>query len=406
MMILTIPLTWALTSQYLVCPVFSFEKTSPFRGKEIYNPYVEADPACWKKCNFHAHSEAWTGLTNGKGAGRDIWNRYDSLGYAVHLVSNYQSIDTTGSSTPGYIEAYEHGFNLQKTHELVVGAKKVEWLDYLFPQTVSNKQWIIRKLAADTNAFIIINHPSIRHGFGKKDLQLLSGYQGMEVLNPAGSSFEEWDAALSAGRPVFIIGNDDVHDVFKTANIGKCCTWVNINRPGKRELLTRLKKGCSYGMRIPCIAGETFSMKAQRLKDEPPVLKELRVTGDSIRITLNKPADSIVFSGQNGRKSGMAFLTSQASYILKTEDSYIRASVYFPGGAELYLNPVFRYSSNPFPESMTSIHTWKTLIFTSLAYLVRLATILMVARILFYRQIRKQLSRLRLPGYRDPYPAS
>ncbi|MBI5371545.1 MAG: hypothetical protein HZA79_05905 [Sphingobacteriales bacterium] len=406
LLILAIPLTWNLTGQYFVCPVFSFEEARPFQGRKIYNPYADADPACWKKCNFHAHGKAWTGLTNGKGTGTDIREIYDSLGYAVHLVSNYQSIDTTGSSGPDYIEAYEHGFNLQKTHELVLGAKKVEWLEYLLPQTASNKQRVINTLAADTNAFIIINHPSVRQGFGKNDLQLLSGYHGMEVLSPAGSSFEEWDAALSAGKPVFVIGNDDVHDIFKAGNIGKCCTWVNATVGRKKEILSGLKKGCSYGMRIPCVAGETLCRKAQRLKKELPALTALRVSGDSIRLALNKPADSIVFSGQNGRRLAVVPHTGNTGYLLKEEDSYIRTSVYFPGGIELYLNPVFRYDQDPFPPSLTSVNPGKTIFLTSLAYIVRLLTLLLVLRTLFYRQIRKWLPRFRLPGYRNPYPAS
>src|SRR5260370_28216129 len=155
---------WIIVSQYFFCPQFSFKASAPFSGKLLYNPYESIHINNWEKCNFHAHTRAWGGLTNGKGTAADIYHVYDSMNYAVHCVSNYEEIDRTFSNTPGFIPAYEHGYGMQKTHQLVLGSKKVYLNDYLFPQTLSNKQNIINCLSSDPDNVVIINPPANRNG--------------------------------------------------------------------------------------------------------------------------------------------------------------------------------------------------------------------------------------------------
>jgi hypothetical protein len=113
------------TDQYFFCPVYSFAKAVPFNGDSIYNPYAASIQSGWVKCNFHAHAHCWDGITYGHGTPIDIHHVYNNLHYGVHAVSNYQSIDTASQSSPGYIGCYEHGYNMLKSHQLVIGANKV-----------------------------------------------------------------------------------------------------------------------------------------------------------------------------------------------------------------------------------------------------------------------------------------
>ena len=54
-----------ITFFYLNSEIFNFSETSIFKGKEIYNPYENLGNRKIK-ANFHAHSKAWGGTTNGK----------------------------------------------------------------------------------------------------------------------------------------------------------------------------------------------------------------------------------------------------------------------------------------------------------------------------------------------------
>jgi hypothetical protein len=174
---------WLVINQYFFSPKFSFETPHPFSGKSFYNPYDSIHENDWVQCNFHAHTNAWKSFTNGTGTAADIYKIYDSLHYPVHCISDYQKINTDFINTPGYIPAYEHGYNVMKTHQLVLGSRKVAWLDYIFPQTLSNKQDILNHLAADPNNVVIINHPGVQYGYFVSDFKWLTNYNCMEVLS-------------------------------------------------------------------------------------------------------------------------------------------------------------------------------------------------------------------------------
>lgn len=354
---------WLAVRQYLFCPQFTFVKGKPFSGNQLYNPYASIDSGEWVKCNFHAHTHAWKGLTNGRGTANNVWRCYDSLGYGVHSVSDYHKINDAFSDKENYIPAYEHGYNMTKTHQLVLGDKQVKWLDYIFPQTLSNKQYILNQLSEDAGNVVILNHPSVRNGFTEDDLRYLSNYDCVEVLNPWAFSFKHWDAALSAGKPVFIVGDDDSHDV-SLSSIGKCCTRVNVSKVSCKNVLSALKKGESYGMRIAKIPGELIEERIQRLKYELPGLKKFTVAGDTIQLAITKMAKQIQIIGQNGKILQVSDAVSNVVYVMQQQDNYIRAAITFEDGTEIFLNPVFRYSGTSVLEKAGPlINSDKTLLF-------------------------------------------
>lgn len=293
---------WLLVSQFFFCPRYQLNAPIPFEGPIVYNPYDSVVAAQWVKCNFHAHSRAWEGVTNGHGTSSDIHNAYKALHYGVHCVSNYHHIDTTHSTRGNYLSAYEHGYNIRKTHQLVLGSNEVQWLDYLFPQTTHNKQHVLSHLAGPDNV-VILNHPALKNGYTGEDLAQLTHYDCMEVLNPSVTSTAQWDAALSAGKRVFIVGDDDIHDVISKNRLGIRCTFVNVRNNSAGEVIHALKTGQSYGV----IVGES------QHHDSIPQLKSLTVRHDTIIAIMTQKAREVTITGQNreGARHGLRHRSHQ-----------------------------------------------------------------------------------------------
>ena len=382
-----------LIDQYLFCPVYTFTKSTPFAGDSIYNPYAAAVQQDWVKCNFHAHVHCWKGVTNGERTAHDVYSVYNNLHYGVHAISNYQSIDTTFHTAASYISGYEHGYNMKKNHQLVIGASKVCWKDYLFPQTVYNKQNILNHLSStDTGALIVINHPLLRNGYCLSDFTQLSSYNCIEVLNPACKSSALWDAALSAGKPVFIIADDDVHDVFDTNRVGSMCTFINVPKTDKENIVQSLKKGCSYGMLI----GNKIKQEERKgVYDDMPELTACTMQMNKLSVQFNLPASQIIISGENGKILATARDADSLSYCLAKQEPYARITASYSNGTQLLLNPVFRFRKTPSQQrSIVSINSTETLFFRTIGAVVVFFWFNMMFKILIPKKLQNIPLRL------------
>jgi hypothetical protein len=358
---------WLVIAQFFFCTRFQFkQEASAFKGNIIYNPYANINAANWEKCNFHAHANAWNGLTNGSGSAADIHRVYDSLNYGVHCVSNYHQIDIVDAAQQNYVSAYEHGFNLMKTHQLVLGGREVEWLEYLFPQTANNKQDILNYLSLDTNSLVILNHPALRNGYSDKELSSLTNFNCMEVLSPYGISEKQWDIVLSAGKPVFVVGNDDMHDIYNKEQVGRMATILNLKNTNQPSVLSALKKGEGYGI----VLGKTQD------PFQLPELKHLLVKENKLDLQLSEKAKSIDFIGQNGKLLASFTDSKNAQYELKTSDCYARAKITFENGTQIYLNPVFFTNTTNFAQVQNPVNYLETIIFKVIGTLLYAAWLL------------------------------
>lgn len=362
---------WLLVSQFLLCPRYQFNDPIPFEGAVIANPYDSINPSNWLKCNFHAHARAWGGVTNGHGTARDIHEAYKALHYGIHCVSNYHHIDTTNAGHANYLSAYEHGYNIRKTHQLVLGSKQVQWLDYLFPQTTHNKQHVLSHLD-EPDAVVILNHPALKNGYTADDLAQLGHYDCMEVLNPSVTSTTQWDAALSAGKRVFIVGDDDIHNVIAKKRLGQRCTFVNARDSTAREVVNALKSGRSYGV----IIGEG------QHHDSIPTLREMTVQADAIYIEMSQPASEIDLTGQNGKILATTKNDTRISYRLRPEDHYARATFRYANGTTIFLNPVFFTSHKGYKALPVYENFNETTFFRSLGMVILLSWTFLVWRVL------------------------
>jgi len=389
-------LLWLVLHQYFFCPRFSFVESESFSGLELYNPYGTMDSSQWVMCNFHAHSNAWRGLTNGKGTPTNISEAYDSLGYGVHLVSDYHKIDMTREYEATFIPAYEHGYNIKKVHYLVLGNPKVNWLDYPLPQLLSNKQRILNQLAQSRESVILLNHPDMRNGFESDDLKYLSGYHYIEALSPYSRTTYKWDAALSAGKPIFVAGNDDTHNVFDKRGIGNFCTWVNTPSVEKNAVLAALKNGNSFAMQIPEIMGESFIEKTNRIKTKLPRLNSFRVKDGTIQLSIDRRAKEIIFTGEHGVELHRVTEAKVAFYAIKETDPYVRATITYHDGTKIFLNPVFKFTNTPFINNQPVIDRAKTNFFGFLGILIILLWGLLVYHLALRRPLKTGIFRLPL----------
>ncbi|MBC8172873.1 MAG: hypothetical protein H7X71_03110 [Chitinophagales bacterium] len=352
------------TLVYYRTVIYNFPEIKKFTGNTWYNPYEKiTHPPL--KANFHAHSIAWSGMTNGKDEPEDIIKTYQAHGYDVISISNYHTI-YENRQDPYFIPAYEHGYNMQKTHYNVLGADKVSFFDYPFFQTASHKQQVIYTLQNHAE-ILVINHPSVRNGFSLSDMEKLQNYQLIEVWNPFGRSEEHWDKALSAGHPVFLLANDDSHTLKK----GSFKMWNMIYAAADKDSIYRaLLAGRNYGVR-------------KKKNDPPPFSFHLGVRNDSLMFVSTLLFDTIQLISDDAVLLKAELHASQLNYPLGPSQTYARIKL-ISNDFEILLNPVIRYNGNSLYDQYNRtipVHSFRTSIFRAGVALFHIFILFSVLRI-------------------------
>ena len=337
---------------YFLSPVYHFPQPKPFSGDLLYNPYQGMDSSQWRKANLHYHSRAWGGITSGRNNTYEaFYGTYKALGYDAPQISNYQSIDTHYKDSAFYIPGYEHGIGVRKKHQILIGARRVLWLDYSLFQDLSHKQHIINLLRPD-NEIVGIAHPGWEGGYTVRDMQYLTNYDLVEALDHNWRSLPQWDAALSAGKPVFVLSDDDAHNIFDPFEIQRNCTYINSPEVERSALVKALKEGKAFGAEIYMGNWEKFAEKAKNARDIP-ILNSVKLNRDTLWVCVTGRPFKITFIGQGGEPRKITRLANRAFYKFRKEDTYIRTEITFltyfdfpkvGPGTIFYLNPVFRYN--------------------------------------------------------------
>lgn len=330
--ILTIAICVATLPYALFTNIYDVPNAKPFMGDTWYNPYSQldfSDYSVWKKSNFHGHTKAWEGFTDGHSDHHMFDSVYRTLGYHTIGISNYQFIDSLFKQQSGYVPCYEHGYNVWKRHHVCIGAHSVVWLDFLFGQSIHHKQTILDHLRP-TMDVLTIAHPRFRGSFDPEDFTALSGYDCIEVLNHYRISEEQWDAALSSGHPAWIIGDDDTHNVLAEGETGVC--WTMIHAPGtasRSEITSALKKGKAFGVTGNRGRVEIYPIRIEVLQDS------------LYHIALSDTATKIELIGQGGKVLQSKKNTNDIVYAMKQSDSYVRAKIHGDSSI-LWMNPILR----------------------------------------------------------------
>ncbi len=347
---------------YFSCDIYDFRSPEKFSGDFLFNPYKDVSPD-WQKANFHAHSVAWNGVTNGKQDVADIIKLYQQKQYAYACVSNYESI-AKEDARPNAVNVYEHGYNIFKTHQLVIMPQQVCYSDFPLFEFASSKQFIINKLNTEAKA-VALPHPVVRNGYSDDDLKKISGYNLIEVLNHSCNSAHKWDVALSAGKPVWIVGDDDTHDVLDKSQTFTNWTMIDCHQHDKDSLINNL------------INGNAYAVNGNNSFNDNELLYE-SINDMDITIAFERAADSIKLIGQNGLEKRIVFDTDKINYRFTAEDSYIRAVVYSKSSV-IYLNPTIRYSGVVMPQNKSTavINTHETLLYRSVLIAAWLAVFIL-----------------------------
>lgn len=334
-----------LTSIFV--PFYSFDEPEPFQGDYLHNPYQDMNPNNWIQANFHAHTRQYGGLTNGRvNTNEMVDSVYTSLGFNHVGLSDYNKINYYDSANPSYIPAYEHGYGIFKIHQLCIGAEKVRRLDFFAFQNLNMKQHTLNRLEKQTR-LAIPAHPSfVKKGYLVEDMKYLSNYKLMEVLNGFRISTVHWDTALSNGHLVYLIGNDDSHDVTDVTDVATRFTMINSPENEAEQLLTSLENGNAYAVDFPIDRKETLEQKIKRLKKNLPYITQVELKGDTLLIAADKNISKIRFIGQNGKELNTQKNIKTACYVIQPEDNYVRTELRFKDGTTLYLNPITRHDNN------------------------------------------------------------
>lgn len=345
--------------QYFQTKLYHFPDPIPFVGDSLYNPYEKLE-GHWLKSNFHTHAQAWGGLTHGQQPGDEVIRAYQNSQYDIACVSDYLAINSLQDKRNSlYVPVYEHGINIQKAHRLAIGTEEVCYYDVIPFQNQSIKQYVIDRIKQKAPV-VCIAHPSVQQSHSTDVLKNLSGYDCLEVLNRGRIATRHWDAALSAGKPVWILGNDDCHDITKSG-FGNCWTMVHTDTSATEQVLRSLKVGKMYGVYNK---RRQLTQEAWVTSTWPPrqdLLKEVTTNGSQVTIYLTQRADTIRLIGQNGVVKKEIYHSDAATYDFTPSDTYIRTEIICPE-ANYYLNPILRYKGEEPPQNyqIASTDVWLT----------------------------------------------
>jgi hypothetical protein len=356
-------LIFLLTLQYLNIEVFNKEQNIPFSGDLFYNPYKNFTTNTLK-ANFHTHSKSQNNTDNNPNDPARILEHYKSNGYDIISLSNYQKIskDLTASN---YIPVYEHGYNVKKTHQLVINSEKVSFFDFPLFQNYNTEQQVIRKLSS-TGGLIALAHPNLREAYKESDMKYLKGYDFIEVFNNYKISANIWDAALTSGYPAWLLADDDCHDISRS-NLS-FNNWTRISSTGgtREEIISALKRGSHYGVR-------------NLTHKEVNFLDSCVVKGNYINVYFRNKADKIIFISDNGSVKREISDVANAQYEISGNESYVRIEA-INGDEMIYLNPVIRYNGRELTinSGFPTINIASTLILRSLFFISGISILLLI----------------------------
>ncbi len=331
--------TLVISLTYAVTPIYRFAEPRPFTGTAWYNPYdgLDGGSSDWRLSNFHAHSSAWAGLTNGEQTPDSVVAAYRRLHYDVIGVSNYES--NPEQRITGTFPVYEHGWNVRKAHQIVLGPDRVVYRDFPFMQSRHQQQYMLDELSRSA-AMVAIAHPTVRAADTPTDLRYLTHYDLLEVLSrfsaPADS---EWDAALSSGHAVWLLASDDSHNAADSEQVGANSTRIHAPTVATHDIIDALKAGHAYGLHG--VAGRTTMS-----------LRTVQMRGDTLDVQLSGVPDTMRIVGQHGAvraiSTGAQSALGHLRAVATAEDGYLRV-VAHGDSTMLYTNPVIRWNGRELP---------------------------------------------------------
>lgn len=371
--LLGMALVTVLVLPYAFVRVYKAHMPTPFVGPALFNPYASPG-AQWQRANFHAHSRAWGGLTSGRQSPAAVRAAYLERGYDVAGLSNYHLISHVSGDT-NFVPVYEHGFSIKKTHQLIIGARTVTAIDFPLWQTTSAKQYLLNAMH-DSAALTAVVHPYLRTGYDTTEIATLGGFDLLEVRSHWADASAWWDAVLTAGNPVWAIGNDDVHDITNSKEIAVVWTMVNATTPRATDIIPALRQGRMY---VVAAAPGTA----------PAALESVTTHGDTVTTRFDQPMEQIRVIGDHGAVRASAANAMEIRYVFPADDHYARVVATTPTGA-IYLNPVLRSAGQPVPWATPPVNGMASLFSRAGATLLWIVTMFALLPVRLRRSVRQR----------------
>jgi len=341
----------SLVLWWFIPPVYNFSEPTAFHGNHWYNPYSAIDTNHLRLSNFQIQSKSYGGITNGRNNSSErVFSSYKNLGYDVITISDYMKINMYSEDSLPHVTVYEHGYGAFKNHQVCLGASEVMWLDFPLFQSQNSKQFVLNELKKK-NKCVALAHPALRNAYSVEDMRVLRGYDLLEALSNYQYSLELWDAALSAGNPVFLIANDDAHNLDKPNDYGRVATVIHSANIAEDSLLSALKKGNAYGIVVQTPEGDSHEAKAKRFEKLPQMLAHT-VAKDNVHLHFSDSIRQLRAIGQDGKVLLDLALNNQSSsfdFTLTEVSHFVRFEVKMKDGSKIYTNPIIRSDNGKIP---------------------------------------------------------
>jgi hypothetical protein len=291
------------------------------------NPYALADSfgSGWSKSNFHVH--AFPDASGSPYGATAVVEKYKEAGYdVVAVLTQGEFIPTEQIAAAAGICTIDGMEYIEEDGILCVGVDSV---------LQGSPQEVIDEVARQ-GGFSVVAHPhwesepGLPFAMPRAHLDGLTGYLGIEIMNPAifrgfagsGLATDVWDEFLSQGKLVWGFGNDDFH------------VWPNLDRAwnmvhaeptftGVKAAVTEGRFYASTGLRL-----EAFELDGLDLS--------VAVSGGKSKVGPLR----FRFVGENGavlhESSG-----ESAGYTLDGSELYVRVEARAEHGAMLWTQPVY-----------------------------------------------------------------
>jgi hypothetical protein len=211
---------------------------------------------------------------------------------------------------------------------------------------------------------VVFNHPDRTLMISTGDMQRLTGYRLIEADAGAGTDLKHWDEALSSGRYSLNVINDDLHKPQQSSKIARRCSFVNTPSRNYHNVKEALLAGNFYSMNIPDFGNGDLDIKHAE-NESLPSIRYIGMSQDTILMTLSSPAKTIEAITQDGKIVKTLSDTSSFSYVMTSDDPYLRMTARFENEVVIYTNPFAWYSSGdtPYREISHPIIVWATILF-------------------------------------------